>query len=207
MADTDVRVCHECGASVYPEHIESNKAGIWSGNLYCIQCYSEHKSSQVTIDPNDFGGAPRPPQVPISQPITEANSGNAMIEAEIIDESEGGFDDDVAPKPADVSEEQSIQFDSIASPKIQHFSGTSGSQSQHSDDHKYKRHLNRDNKGALRIRIFHAKLNDGALKFMEDQINDWVDSNPDIEIKHATTQVGVVEGKSSEPHLIVTLFY
>ena len=60
---------------------------------------------------------------------------------------------------------------------------------------------------ATRCRIFHAKLNDGALQFMEDQINEWADGNPDITIKQSSSQVGVVEGKHPEPHLVITIFY
>ena len=42
---------------------------------------------------------------------------------------------------------------------------------------------------------------------MQDQTHDWIDENPEVDIKHVSTNVGVVEGKSSEPHLVITLFY
>lgn len=206
MADTDVQTCQACGASVYPEHIQAQRAGHWGGKLYCVQCFAEHKRAQVTIDPNDFGAAGEPNDIPLSQPVDNDSDTDEEMEAELVDD---------VPEPAegitatDVPEVdgQAIEFASLGAAKIQPFAGTTPQRQQHADDRKYKRHPNRSGKGAIRCRIFHAKLNDGALKFMEDQINEWMDSNPDIEIKHTGTQVGVVEGKSAEPHLILTLFY
>lgn len=75
------------------------------------------------------------------------------------------------------------------------------------DDSEYKRPLLGPNEGATRCRTFHAKLNDGAVGFMNRQICEWADSNPDIVIKFASTTMGVWEGKKSDPTLIVTVFY
>jgi hypothetical protein len=61
--------------------------------------------------------------------------------------------------------------------------------------------------GATRMRIFHSKLSDGAVGHLDHQINDWLDQNPDVEIKFANTTVGVWEGKHPEPNLILALFY
>lgn len=61
--------------------------------------------------------------------------------------------------------------------------------------------------GATRVRIFHSKLSDGAVAHLDQQINDWLDQNPDVEVKFADTTVGTWEGKHPEPNLIVTLFY
>ncbi|MFH0983021.1 MAG: hypothetical protein V2A79_15995 [Planctomycetota bacterium] len=60
---------------------------------------------------------------------------------------------------------------------------------------------------ATRCRTYHAKLNDGAVAYMNREINEWVDRNPSIRIKFATSTIGVYEGKRSDPHLIVTVFY
>jgi hypothetical protein len=60
---------------------------------------------------------------------------------------------------------------------------------------------------ATRVRTFHTKLADAAIKFLEDQINEWLDANPDIEVKFSNSTVGTVEGKRAEPHLIVTIWY
>ena len=60
---------------------------------------------------------------------------------------------------------------------------------------------------ATRCRVFHSKLNDAAMEFMTDHINDWADSHPDVNIKFATSTVGVFEGKHPDPNLIITVFY
>ncbi|HNQ24967.1 MAG TPA: hypothetical protein PKK06_17960 [Phycisphaerae bacterium] len=72
----------------------------------------------------------------------------------------------------------------------------------------YKRTIDPNQAGATRCRIFHAKLTDGALTFMADSINDWLDENPSVVIKHVTSTIGIFEGKvHAEPNLIITLLY
>ena len=58
-----------------------------------------------------------------------------------------------------------------------------------------------------RIKIFHAKLSDGAVRHLETLVNEWIDGNPEVVVKHATTTVGQWEGKHAENHLIVTIYY
>ncbi len=70
-----------------------------------------------------------------------------------------------------------------------------------------KRPLLRNSPNATRCRTFHGKLTDASLAYMSDQINAWVDEHEEIEIKFATSTIGVVEGKHADPHLIVTVFY
>ena len=70
-----------------------------------------------------------------------------------------------------------------------------------------RRPLNKTGQGATRVRIFHARLSDGAVRNMNLQVNQWLDRHPDIEIKFANTSVGTWEGKHAEPNLILTLFY
>ncbi len=41
----EVQDCAECGASVYPEHIESGKASIIEGVLRCPHCMTEYRES------------------------------------------------------------------------------------------------------------------------------------------------------------------
>jgi hypothetical protein len=60
---------------------------------------------------------------------------------------------------------------------------------------------------ATRCRTFHAKLNEGAVLFMNRQINEWTDSSPEVTIKFATSTIGIFEGKKADPHLILTVFY
>ncbi len=94
------------------------------------------------------------------------------------------------------------------STSIHGFSGDSlASQKAIYDDSKYNRMLEPTSPTAMRCRTFHSKLNDGAVAYMNDQINTWVDSDPKIGIKFATSTIGVFEGKQKDPHLIMTIFY
>ena len=74
------------------------------------------------------------------------------------------------------------------------------------DESKYKGSLNITGDGAKRTRTFHCKLNDAALEFMDDQINDWIDAN-EVEIKFCNSTIGVFPGKNPEPHLILQIWY
>lgn len=75
------------------------------------------------------------------------------------------------------------------------------------DDSKFKRKMNTPGTGATRMRIFHTKMNDGASAFMVHQINEWLESHSEIEIKFVESAVGVWEGKHAEAHLILTVWY
>ncbi len=207
MADTQVKSCEECGASVYPEHVSAGKAGLWGGKLCCVHCLAEHRSSQVTIG-SDQVAVPAATQ-PTSPPGESDISDEDYFDSLTADETPQ------APTAVDGSEEDSvgsaetedIKISDIASQAIRPFAAPDLVTPPSVTQHKFKRHLQHDECGAIRCRIFHAKLNDGALQFVQDQINNWIDQNPEVDIKQLNTNVGVVEGKSSEPHLIITLFY
>ena len=82
----------------------------------------------------------------------------------------------------------------------------SSSSLEHKEE-EYKRPLNTGGKGATRVRTFHTRLGNNAITFIDEQINRWIDENPDIEIKFSTSTVGMVEGKKTEPHLIISVWY
>ncbi len=212
MAGTDVKICDECGASVYPEHIGAQKAGYRAGKLFCVHCFAEHLESQIVIGVEEVSG---PTAVPSpAAPTVEAVAANATDEESLSldlgpetvlsDDATAGNENDL---PASAAEEQNVGSAKSASAIITPLSTGSFGATASATTHKFKRHLHHNERGAIRCRIFHAKLNEGALKFMQDQINDWIDDNPDVDIKHMGTNVGVVEGKSAEPHLVVTVFY
>ena len=75
------------------------------------------------------------------------------------------------------------------------------------ETYEYKRPLNQSGQGATRLRIFHSKISNGAVRHLEKTVNQWLDNNPEIEIKFSTTTVGTWEGKHAEPNLILTIFY
>ncbi len=72
---------------------------------------------------------------------------------------------------------------------------------------RFKRKMDPEMPHAIRCRTFHCKLSEGAIEFLNNQINEWLDSNPDIFIKFAKTNIGPFEGKHTEPNLLVTLFF
>ena len=75
------------------------------------------------------------------------------------------------------------------------------------DESKYKRRLDPRSPFGTRCRTFHAKLSEGAVGYLNEQLNTWTDVNPDVNIKFATSTIGIFEGKHSDPHLIITVFY
>jgi hypothetical protein len=56
--------------------------------------------------------------------------------------------------------------------------------------------------GATHVRTFHSKLTDDALAYIDQQVNEWLDQNPEFEVKIVTTTIGTFTGKVKEPHLI-----
>ncbi|MFQ5807632.1 MAG: hypothetical protein ACE5I3_14395 [Phycisphaerae bacterium] len=71
----------------------------------------------------------------------------------------------------------------------------------------YKRPLLKNTHSATRCRTFHCKMTDASFANLNEQINEWVDEHEDVEIKFALSNVGVVEGKHADPHLVITVFY
>ena len=73
--------------------------------------------------------------------------------------------------------------------------------------HDWKRATHVGGTGACRVKSFHGKYSDQGLEYMDDQINEWLDAHPDIEVKFVTSTVGVFEGKIREPALVLNLWY
>lgn len=71
----------------------------------------------------------------------------------------------------------------------------------------YKRQPVISGKGACRVRSFHGRLSAQGLEYMDNQINEWIDANPEVEVKFVSSQVGIFEGKMREPALILNLWY
>jgi hypothetical protein len=71
---------------------------------------------------------------------------------------------------------------------------------------EYRRALNVTGTGARRCKIFYSKIATGPMEYMQKAVNDWLDAE-DLEVKFVTQVVGVLEGKRSEPNLIITIWY
>lgn len=116
----------------------------------------------------------------------------------------------VAPEPIQLVGEDALGLPPSRSPKaIRSFGGGPGSMSEAAVVPRLnlRRPLLTGSPNATRCRTFHCKLTDAALGHLNAQINEWADADEHIEIKFATSCIGVVEGKHQDPHLIVTVFY
>lgn len=71
---------------------------------------------------------------------------------------------------------------------------------------EFKRPLNLTGAGATRCRVFNSKVTVAAIDHVVSTINEWLDSNQ-IELKFINQVVGVMEGKTLEPNLIITVWY
>jgi hypothetical protein len=180
MSDENVSSCQSCGASIYPEHTEKGIAGYLGGQMLCPHCFTDAKKSLAAT-----------PGVASSSAVDEMHDEDALKPI--------AFDGAESP----------VSSDAGHSTGIHGFSGdtlASVASGLH-DESKFKRPLDPTERSATRCRTFHAKLNDSAVAFMNDQMNTWVDSHPDMKIKFATSTIGIFEGKHKDPNLIVTVFY
>ena len=60
--------------------------------------------------------------------------------------------------------------------------------------------------GAIHVKAFHSKITDDALAYMDQQINEWLDSHPEYEVKFVSSTVGIHSGKLKEPHVICNIW-
>lgn len=74
------------------------------------------------------------------------------------------------------------------------------------EKHEFKRPVNVTGQGATRCRIFHSRVAEAPLEHMQKSINAWSD-DAEIEIKHTSMVMGIMEGKNPEPNIIVVVWY
>jgi hypothetical protein len=73
--------------------------------------------------------------------------------------------------------------------------------------HAYKRPTHYNKTGAVRMRTFHCRLSEQGVEYLDQLINDWLESHPDIEVKFVTSTIGMWDGKLKEPTLILNVWY
>jgi hypothetical protein len=71
----------------------------------------------------------------------------------------------------------------------------------------WRRQPNLTHTGAVRLRTFHGKLSREGLEYLDNQVNEWLDAHPDVEIKNVTSTVGTFEGKIRELALVLNIWY
>lgn len=171
--------CQECGATIYPEHLEKQVAEQWEGKLLCPFCLRQKRGGNGGAGHQASHAVGTSGRSPSEEPI-------ALV--------------DVA--------ETSIAYDRKPT-AIRSIGGGPGGMSEGfgPDTEKLRRPMLKGSTNATRCRTFHCKLADGPIAHLNDQINSWADADDNIEIKFATTTIGVIEGKHVDPHLIVTVFY
>lgn len=57
------------------------------------------------------------------------------------------------------------------------------------------------------IKTFYTKLHAGGIDYIDEVINTWLKANPAVRIKKTNTVTGKVQGKKTEPNIIVTVWY
>jgi len=60
--------------------------------------------------------------------------------------------------------------------------------------------------GAIHVRSFHCKLAEESLRYLDTQINEWLDEHPQYEVKFVTTSVGDWTGKTKEQNLVIQVW-
>lgn len=73
--------------------------------------------------------------------------------------------------------------------------------------HNWKRQTVKTGTGAIRVKSFHGKYSEQGLEYLDNAINEWLDSNPDVEIKFVTPTVMTFDGKIKEPALVLNIWY
>ena len=77
----------------------------------------------------------------------------------------------------------------------------------HRVHHDWKRVPVKTGTGACRVRSFHGKYSEQGLEYLDNAINEWLDSHPDVEVKFVTSTVMTFEGKIREPALVLNVWY
>ena len=77
----------------------------------------------------------------------------------------------------------------------------------HRAHHDWKRVPVKTGTGACRVRSFHGKYSEQGLEYLDNAVNEWLDSHPEVEVKFVTGTVMTFEGKIREPALVLNVWY
>ena len=193
MADVEeaFKTCEECGATIYPEHLVKGMAELYQDKLLCVHCLKERRSAD--------GQEGELMAEPVDEPAVDLGLDSVEdTPIALVDEDEtstslglsGGLPYEKKPTA------------------IRSFGGGPGGLAVGEvANHEWRRDLLQGVPFATRCKTFHCKLADGPITHMNEQINEWADAQDDVQIKFATSVIGIIEGKHVDPHLIVTVFY
>jgi len=150
----------------------------------------------LSIEPDPLSIEPDPPE-----PEPEALSLEpepVVLESEPEPEPPAPVDDE---EPISLVDDTERDEDSPGISKVHQRSGLRKAQ-----EVTLNRPLNITGQGATRCRIFYCRIAVEALENMQSRINEWID-NDEIEIKHVSQELAIMEGKTPRPNLVVTVWY
>lgn len=205
MSANQPRLCQVCESEISNDDIAQRRAGLVAGVLLCHGCV-EKKRQEIQAQAQASGH--------VMAASSAAAEGAVQTVARQVDvgSTQGGVyippvhegEKDIADEPVALIEESAERV--AGTSLIRSFSTGSTLAGSH-DDTRYKRPLAAANLPATRVRTFHGKLTEAGVAHMDEQINDWLEEHPDIFIKNTTSSIGMFEGKTKEPHVVLTLFY
>ena len=205
MSANQQRQCQVCQSEISNEDILSRRAGLVAGVLMCAECV-EKKRQELQAEAaaqQSAQAAPMAQAAPAAQAVHH-DSGVGSTQGGVYIPAFHEGEKDIADEPVALI---GGDGDRVAgSSLIRSFSTGSTLAGSH-DDTRYKRPLAEPNLPATRVRTFHGKLTEAGVAHMDEQINDWLEAHPDIYIKNTTSSIGMFEGKTKEPHVVLTLFY
>ena len=70
----------------------------------------------------------------------------------------------------------------------------------------WTREVDRESHGASHVKTFIGKLTREAISYMDEQINKWLEENPEVEVKFVTVVQGDIIGRTREPSLLVCVW-
>ena len=71
---------------------------------------------------------------------------------------------------------------------------------------QWKRKPNKTGQGATHIRTFVSKMRLDAIEHLDQQINDWLDEHPELEVKFCTVSHGTLTGKTKEEAIFMNVW-
>lgn len=109
--------------------------------------------------------------------------------------------DNVDLSPIDL-ESEDLEADPMQQSKIHIFGGD---QRKAHADH-WNRTPNKTGSGAIHVKTFVAKLRLDAVDNLDEQVNNWLDTHPEYEVKFVTTSIGKLVGKISEDAIFMNVW-
>jgi len=70
----------------------------------------------------------------------------------------------------------------------------------------WSRTPNANGTGAIHVKTFIAKLRLDAIDNLDDQVNQWLDTHPEYEVKFVTTSTGKLVGKITEEAIFMNVW-